>query len=184
MEVFKELPGYPNYLISNYGDVFSIYSGKKLKKMLIRKSGYLVVNIYRDKFPESFLVHQLVAITFLQHEKCKQHRVVDHIDGNKQNNRLDNLQVISQRENSVKDKPKPKSGVTGVYWSTQNKKWQVRPRVSGKKILIGYFDCKETAGEIYRDFSKYMESINIYDYTIEEIQAITKEYRNKLKNIK
>jgi len=182
MEVFKEVPKYPNYLVSNYGNVFSIHSKKKLKQMLIKKSGYLVVNIYKDKRQESFLVHQLVAITFLQHKRCKQHRVVDHKDGNKQNNKLDNLQIISQRENSVKDKLKPNSGVTGVYWSTQNKKWQVRPRVCGKKVLIGYFDCKEQAGNVYKDFSKYMENVNIYNLTIDEIKELIAVYKKKIKN--
>lgn len=66
---------------------------------------------------------------------------IDHINHNKLDNRISNLRVVTPRENTY-NKPKSKnntSGVTGVYWCRQTKKWKASIRVDGEFIHLGYY---------------------------------------------
>ena len=63
----------------------------------MRERGYLLVNLYRDGKPRNFLVHRLVAMAFLG--GIPRGMQVNHKDGDKKNNRLENLEVVTQEEN-------------------------------------------------------------------------------------
>jgi hypothetical protein len=90
------------------------------------------------------MIHQLVAICFLKHNPCGFDVVVDHIDSNKLNNNIFNLQLMSNRQNSIKDK-NPKSGYSCIYYN--NKKWLVRMRINNIKKSFGTFEKIEEAIE-------------------------------------
>jgi hypothetical protein len=175
MDNYRQIEGYNNYKISKNGDVYSEKTKKVLKK-INTTNGYQLVNLYENKKKKSILIHQLMAITFLNHKPCFQEIVVDHINGNKKDNRLLNLQIISQRKNSTKDKSNQKSGYAGVYWSKQNKKWQVRPRINSRKFLLGYFDCPKIASEEYIKFCTYIDLVK-KGKTIDEIKELIKKYK-------
>jgi hypothetical protein len=136
IEILKDVKDYEGiYKVSNLGEVFSIKSNKKLKKH-INTSGYPFVNLYKNKKGKTTTIHQIMAIAFLNHKPCKFERVVDHIDNNKLNNRLDNLQIISNRYNSYKDK-NSSSGHFNIY--KNHLKWLVRMRINGVKKSFGTF---------------------------------------------
>lgn len=66
---------------------------------------------------------------------------IDHINGNRADNRISNLRVVSNAENG-KNQKRPAdnaSGVIGVYWNKRAKKWHARISVSGKVTSLGYF---------------------------------------------
>jgi len=66
---------------------------------------------------------------------------IDHIDQNPMNNAWDNLRSVNNQENHL-NRPRQsnnRSGVTGVYWHSQAKKWHARIKVGGKNIHIGLF---------------------------------------------
>ena len=72
---------------------------------------------------------------------------IDHIDGNKLNNRIENLRVVTHQENH-KNRQRASnntSGVTGVGVHTQTKKWRSRIRVDDELIHLGVFDNFEDA---------------------------------------
>lgn len=99
-EVWKDIPGFEGeYQISNMGKVksFSRYQeGRILKPWLTKgngKSGYYYISLGRK---HRQLVHRLVALTFL----IKNNQTVNHKDGNKLNNRVDNLEWVSYSENN------------------------------------------------------------------------------------
>ena len=72
---------------------------------------------------------------------------IDHINGNKQDNRIDNLRDVSHAKNSQNlslDK-RNKSGKTGVCWHIVSKKWIVNISVNKKAIHLGYFISLEDA---------------------------------------
>jgi hypothetical protein len=87
-----------DYLISSNGDVFSLKKGVKRKlKQNIINGGYAIVRLYH--FGKTFdrLVHRLVADSFIDNNLNKNQ--VNHIDGNKLNNSVDNLEWSTQSEN-------------------------------------------------------------------------------------
>ena len=86
-------------------------------------------------------------MTFLNHVPCKFKIVVDHIDNNKLNNNLNNLQLLTNRENSTKDSFN-KCGYLGV--SKSNKKFKASIRINGVAIYLGSFDTAKLAHEKYK----------------------------------
>lgn len=107
MELFKNIPEFENkYQVSTTGKVKSLGNKKRKKEKLLKTSfnskGYLTVALYSSGIRKTFTVHQLVAITFLNHKLNGYNVVVDHIDNNKANNHVNNLQLVSQRGNVQK----------------------------------------------------------------------------------
>ena len=97
------IPAYPTYMIYPNGDVFSIRN-KKFLKPRYDKNGYKrlsIKNVFTNKL-DTLKIHQLVGMCYLGYKKNSEF-VVDHIDNDKQNNYLHNLQVITQSQNMRKE---------------------------------------------------------------------------------
>lgn len=71
--------------------------------------------------------------------------VIDHIDGNPQNNRLENLRLVTQKTNSrnCRISTNNRSGHLGVYWDVRDRKWFAEIGVDGRKIKLGSSTDKE-----------------------------------------
>lgn len=155
-EIWKCIPGYKKlYQVSNLGNVRSLNYNKtgsiRLLKIVITNSGYLSASLQTNKKPKRFLVHQLVAMAFLNHAPCGMNLVVNHINFNKLDNRLKNLEVITARENSnLKHRPSS-SSFTGVSFHKATKKWHSSITVNGKSEYLGIFDCESEAGLYYEN---------------------------------
>lgn len=169
MEVWKDIKGYDNYQVSNYGSVRSLdrMVNNKHGTLTFRKGkilkgtptvfGYLTVSLHRNSKKITTAIHKLVAIAFLNHTPNGHKLVVDHIDNNSLNNKLDNLQIITQRENVCKDRKNGSSEFTGVSWYSHAKKWQARIQINGKSEYLGLFNCELKAAEAYQ---KALKEIN------------------------
>ena len=94
MEQFKDIPGYPDYQVSNLGRVYS-----KCRKIYLKprkhNKGYLKVIMPGRK---QFFIHRLVLLAFIG-EAPKGKPQVRHLDGDPTNNKLVNLRWSSQTEN-------------------------------------------------------------------------------------
>lgn len=159
-EEYKDVPEYEgHYQISNKGNVKSLKrnSERVLSPSIDKTKGYYRVNLYKNKKRKSLYIHQLVAMAFLQHIPSGHELIVDHIDNNKTNNRLDNLQIISSRENSSKDRWRynPSSYYTGVSYSYGKNKWESRISVNGSSFHLGYFINEFMAHLEYRKALEY-----------------------------
>ena len=104
-EIWKPVKGYEtNYQVSNLGNIRSIKSSQgnyreRPKKAFIGTNGYYVVNLWKDNKGSSHSLHRLVCIAFLDNPDNKP--TVNHIDGNKENNEISNLEWATQSENLI-----------------------------------------------------------------------------------
>jgi hypothetical protein len=72
---------------------------------------------------------------------------IDHIDGNRSNNRVENLRDVSNAENARNRRPycRTTSGTLGVSWTTHHRRWRAYITVEGKQIALGTFREKSDA---------------------------------------
>lgn len=91
------IPEYPDYNVDAHGNVFNKH-GKKLKPYPDR-NGYLQVKLHGSEKPKACLVHRLVASAFLEQDSNQSRTEINHIDGDKSNNRIDNLEYCTRSEN-------------------------------------------------------------------------------------
>jgi hypothetical protein len=163
MEIWKDIPNYEGiYQVSNLGNVKSLKRYKLIRgkfyyevkervlKISTNRDGYCIVHLHKNSIGSVKKIHQLVAMAFLNHKPCGYKIVVDHIDNNKLNNRLENLQLITQRENVTKNTIN-KSGITGVIWIESRKKWKSYIYINKKLKHLGYFNSKQDANSAYQN---------------------------------
>lgn len=89
--------GFPMYEISIHGKVFNIKTHTEVKPQL-ESTGYMRVKLYNNGEYKRFRVHVLMAKAFMNPEYAP--FVVNHIDGDKHNNDLRNLEIIDQKANT------------------------------------------------------------------------------------
>lgn len=102
-EIFKKIPEFPNYLVSNLGRVCSIRNGIREFKKLRPCSGreeYLNVTLWDKGIKKKICIHNLVAKIFIG--EVPDGYIVDHIDNNPSHNYVTNLQIITLKENTQK----------------------------------------------------------------------------------
>lgn len=104
MEIWKDIPGYHGYYISNHGRIKStLKKYPMILKQYMDKYGYLHVRLYANKKPKNLFVHRLVLLAFDGESEL----TVNHIDCNKTNNNLENLEYMNAIENSNLANEKP-----------------------------------------------------------------------------
>jgi len=163
-EIFYDIPNYEGYYqISNLFRVKSLerecnhyLSGKRMVKERIlkqnkTKEGYSVLRLHKDGFKKTFYIHQLVAMAFLNHNPNRHDLVVDHVNNDKNDNRPENLQLISNRENSSKNR-KGVSKYTGVFLrkgTKGTKRWFSSININRKIKYLGSFEFEFEAFMAY-----------------------------------
>jgi len=166
-EIWKDIPGYENlYQVSNLGNVrsFKNRNGRglvdepKLKKGYINRKGYRQITLWMNgkRNRTTIKVSVLVAMAFLGHTPNKHKVVVDHINENKTDDRLENLQLITSRENTTRsiDKTKTGSKYCCVTWHKKSKKWFTQINIGGIRYHVGLFSTQLKAHFAVRRFKK------------------------------
>ncbi|HEY8366416.1 MAG TPA: NUMOD4 domain-containing protein [Bacteroidia bacterium] len=175
-----------SYSISNYGRLIAtdhIHKsniGKELGSL--DTYGYKRVSLIgSDNKIKSFKIHRLVAKYFIDgySDDC----VINHIDLNKTNNHVSNLECTTLKDNAMHYienvvKKKSSSSVIGVGFHIQLKKWTARVSFEGKRYSVGVFDKEQEAIEAIEKFNKSNNkkallklgkgSQSNYKYSIEE----------------
>ncbi len=146
MEKWKEIQGYDHlYQISDMGRVRN-----KRGKIIghIGHDGYSHVMLRKGGKYKNIRTHRLVWEYFgggMPYGDL----VIDHINNNKSDNRLINLQVIPFRKNVHKGTVSPNSGIIGVQWASNKKRWAAQISINNKRIRLGYRKTKKEAQQLY-----------------------------------
>ena len=105
----------------------------------VGSNGYIMTKVKN----RTIAVHRLVFL--MQHGYLPEN--IDHINGNRSDNRIENLRPCTKTENAQNQKLRSSntSGIKGVRWYKAHKTWQVSLRVSGKETHFGYYKDIELA---------------------------------------
>lgn len=96
IEIWKPIPDYPGYEVSNLGKVKSFYGIKpKLLKTKICRFNYHSVRLQKNKKQIRIAVHKLVMLVFIGPSELQ----IDHLSRNKSDNTLLNLEYVTSSEN-------------------------------------------------------------------------------------
>lgn len=156
MEVWKDIIDFPNYQVSNLGNVKNKRRGNILKPKPVKKQyGYICYEVYISKdggkqFHKK--IHRLVAEAFIPNPDNKPE--IDHIDKNPANNHVDNLRWATRSENTLNTKVRSDntSGHKNIYWNKERERFQVKKFKDNKEIYLGAFKTLEEAIEARDEF--------------------------------
>jgi hypothetical protein len=159
MEIYKQICGWEMYEVSNYGNVKSLKHNKLLKPQM-SSSGYFNVTLSENGERYTPTIHSLVASHFIK----DRNQTVNHIDGNKLNNNIENLEYVTYSDNlehahdiKLRKKTHSKntkntSGKVGVVWD--NGYWVARGHKKGKAIYLGRSKNLDEAIKIREEYEK------------------------------
>ena len=147
-EIWKTIEGYEDYMASNLGRVKSLKFGKeKILSQFDDKDGYKRIGIYKNNNIKQTSVHRIIASAFLGNSDLQ----VNHKNGNRADNRIENLEYVSVRENishSILNKSKS-SKYAGVSFSKGKNKWASTIYINKKTKHLGYFTSELDAHNAY-----------------------------------
>lgn len=153
MEIWKPVPNYDGYEVSNTGYARSVRFNKV--KMLALGTGTdgrkTVVFCVKTKVTK-FYIHRIVAQLFLPTDESRY--AVDHIDRNVANNHVSNLRWATRSENQANRPGRSCTGYKGVHHSGE--RFYAKIMHQGKFIYLGTFDSAEAAHQAYRQKAKEM----------------------------
>lgn len=149
---------YPKYKELN--NTFEVIDGKLLRKTKLKMNGYKVVSkpvkltyrsnggYYRVAF-KGRCIYYHVIIWILHKGDIPDGFIIDHIDGNPINNDINNLRLVTQRENTQNKKIHRDGRLVGTYFHKKKKKWIAQIQINGHNKHLGQFNTELEAHELY-----------------------------------
>lgn len=146
MEEWRQVVGFPNYQVSNLGN---IRSENGIMTPSLDTYGYRQVNVYRKdgggfrgtgRYTRK--VYKLVMEAFVGRQDGKTE--IDHVNRNRQDDRLENLRWVTSQENNC-NRGKPLD-MLGIVWNKKNQTYMVRI-YNGRRIPQRYLGCRKTIEE-------------------------------------
>ncbi len=160
IEFWKDIPEYEGYYqVSSLGRVKSFKNRIDLiLKNRIGTNGYFSVCLRKNNKSKYFSVHKLVAMAFLNHTPCGYYLIIDHINSNKTDNRLENLQIVTSRQNASKKNIKTSSSFIGVSFNKRAKKFKAIIYFNKRNLCLGSFDSEIEASQYYQNALKSLKN--------------------------
>lgn len=181
-EEWRDIPGYEGYYqVSNLGGVRSLdrtvvfsdgrerfYKGRVIDGNV--QNGYKQTTLGINGSSQCLSFSRLAAMAFLGHKPNGHKLVVDHINGDKSDDRVENLRIVTNRANTStcfrSNRDSFTSGHAGVYWDKKMTKWQSQIQHKGVRVHLGYYDTELEASNIYQSALSKIEdgSFDCNDY--------------------
>lgn len=120
----------------------------------VKHDGYIAIGLHRKHYKAHRLAWLFTYGVWPTHQ-------IDHINGNKSDNRITNLREATAAENH-QNRKKPRtntSGYIGVYKDVSGK-WAARIRINPNRIFLGLFDTPEKAAEAYKNAKANLHTYN------------------------
>lgn len=125
----------------NTGKVY----GVKGRELISKRVGYKCIVMYQDNKGYQLFAHQFIF--YKAYGKIVEH--IDHINGNKVDNRIENLREVTNQQNHFNE-----TKAKGYSWHKGAKKWMAQISFNKKTMYIGLFDKEEEAHEAYLNAKK------------------------------
>jgi hypothetical protein len=143
--IWKKIEGY-NYSINELGQVRNNKTNKILKPVPDGRDNYLVVCLRGNGKNHMCRIHRLLGLYFLS---CPTDMQIDHIDGDRHNNNLSNLRVVTNQQNHYN-----RTTAKGCYWNPTNNNWRAVIGINGKSKHLGTYPTEEEARAAYLEGKK------------------------------
>lgn len=123
----------------------ALFAGREAGQL--GSGGYIIVTI--NHIP--FRAHRLIW-AMNNDEQFPSNLQIDHINGDRTDNRISNLRLATNRENARNQRRRMtnKSGHNGVYWDSATNKWRAQITLNGKTYALGRFSTKSKAAHARR----------------------------------
>jgi len=161
---YRRIEGFPDYIVSNYGEVYSLKRGKvREMKPNLTNRGYKKITLSKNGKAKTFNVHVLVGNAFIG--KRINGLTFDHIDRNRKYNRVDNLRLATRSEQSI------------------NKNLQKSNKLKQRNICITKYNTRiYYCIKIRRDKKVVFEkNLNVKKYSLEDAIKLRDDFLTTLK---
>ena len=182
MEEWRDVPEYEGYYqVSSLGRIRSLdrtvttkhgverfYKGRVIDGTV--HNGYKQTTLRGNGIGRRYTFSQIVSMAFLGHDPNGNTLVVDHINGDKSDDRVENLRIVTNRANITtcfrSDRGSFSSEHAGVSWDKSKSKWRAQIVHNGVYTRLGYYDTEIDASNTYQSaLSKIKDgSFNHNDY--------------------
>jgi len=129
---------------SKHKRFLTLSAGKEIRTL--DGSGYKVVRLTHEGAHRSYRVHRICYA--IAHGSDTQ-KIIDHINGNRQDNRIANLRAVDFSCNVRNQNTPKRKGLRGAHWDKAKRKWLAQMKVNYKTVYIGRFDTEQKAHEAY-----------------------------------
>jgi hypothetical protein len=123
--------------------------------------GYAMHKLYNPETKKRTTIYLHRVVYELAHGTIPAGLHIDHIDGNKSNNLLSNLRLVTHQENHFN-----RTKAKGYYWFKRDKKWMAYIGLNGKNKHIGYYDTEQEAHQAYLNAKQEMHIIQDHKQNI------------------
>lgn len=146
-------------------EVFEFVDGELWRKAYVRSNG----RKYRRKLVKNIANANGYCDVSFKGRNVRYHRIIwvllngdipagmeiDHIDGNRVNNSITNLRLVSQRENTQNRIEHRNGRLVGCYYDKQRRKWRAQIQVNDKSKSLGRFHTEQEAHEAYKRYVQF-----------------------------
>lgn len=124
----------------------SFANNRKLPRLAgyLRADGYLAVKFNNKRY----LAHR-ICYSLYHNKNISEIKIIDHLNGIRGDNRIENLMEVSNRQNSQNKEKNRKGKLVGCYYHKKQKKWMSRYKIKNKSYWIGYFNTEILAHTAY-----------------------------------